>query len=225
MKTLEHSQPTLFDGMELESMSSSEGFHAKTSASQEKAQVWRENALAYGENTPDLLANYDPDTSSWKTSQHCLVEGLETFSETWPRSGMMRSGTAYRLPPLVRLTDATEYGLLLPTPRKEGHDAMGKDASKSLLVSAKAWPTPRANDGQKRGAIANDPRNGLPAAAMYWPTPTRVTDSGGAAMCKWDGAGSRAKLSQMVTPEELNGALNPTWVEWLMGYPQGWTEV
>jgi hypothetical protein len=29
----------------------------------------------------------------------------------------------------------------------------------------------------------------------------------------------------MVTPEELNGALNPTWVEWLMGFPLGWTDL
>jgi hypothetical protein len=56
-----------------------------------------------------------------------------------------------------------------------------------------------------------------------WPTPTGVTDTGGAALCKWGGAGSRAKLRTMVSPEELNGALNPTWVEWLMGFPLGWT--
>ena len=24
--------------------------------------------------------------------------------------------------------------------------------------------------------------------------------------------------------ESVNGTLNPTWVEWLMGYPQGWTD-
>jgi hypothetical protein len=29
----------------------------------------------------------------------------------------------------------------------------------------------------------------------------------------------------MVTPQELNGALNPTWVEWLMGWPLGWTDL
>lgn len=33
------------------------------------------------------------------------------------------------------------------------------------------WPTPRANDPEKRGNIANDPRNGLPAATRHWPTP------------------------------------------------------
>jgi DNA (cytosine-5)-methyltransferase 1 len=26
-------------------------------------------------------------------------------------------------------------------------------------------------------------------------------------------------------PQELNGALNPVWVEWLMGWPQGWTDL
>lgn len=25
--------------------------------------------------------------------------------------------------------------------------------------------------------------------------------------------------------KQLNGALNPTWVEWLMGYPEGWTDL
>jgi len=44
-----------------------------------------------------------------------LEGGLSAFSETWPRSGMMRSGTAYQLPPLVRLTDGIASGLL-PTP-------------------------------------------------------------------------------------------------------------
>tara|TARA_Y100000004_G_scaffold79472_1_gene89310 strand:+ start:1695 stop:1904 length:210 start_codon:yes stop_codon:yes gene_type:complete len=24
---------------------------------------------------------------------------------------------------------------------------------------------------------------------------------------------------------EVNGSLNPQWVEWLMGYPEGWTEL
>ena len=72
-------------------------------------------AADYGQNTPVLLAKYDPSSSSWKTSQLCLEGGLTAFSETCPRSGMMRSGTAYQLPPLVRLTDGIASGLL-PTP-------------------------------------------------------------------------------------------------------------
>lgn len=58
-----------------------------------------------------------------------------------------------------------------------------------------------------------------------WPTPTAVTNTGGAALCKWGGSGARAKLRTMVTKEELNGSLNPQWVAWLMGWPIGWTSL
>lgn len=57
----------------------------------------------------------------------------------------------------------------------------------------------------------------------FWPTPTAVTATGGAALCKWGGTGARAKLRKMVTPKELNGPLNPEWVSWLMGWPKGWS--
>jgi hypothetical protein len=61
--------------------------------------------------------------------------------------------------------------------------------------------------------------------ARMWPTPTAVTDTGGSAMCKWGGSGARAKLRAMTSSQELNGALNPTWVELLMGFPPGWTDL
>jgi hypothetical protein len=64
---------------------------------------------------------------------------------------------------------------------------------------------------------------GLEAAVRMWPTPTAVTASGGLAMCKWGGSGARRRLRQMVSSEEMNGALNPDWVEALMGWPVGWT--
>lgn len=56
-------------------------------------------------------------------------------------------------------------------------------------------------------------------------TPTAVTETGGAALCKWGGSRARAKMEQMVGPAEMNGALNPAWVEWLMGWPVGWTSM
>jgi hypothetical protein len=59
----------------------------------------------------------------WRTSQICLQEngglGLATFSEAWPRSGLMLSGTAYQLPSLVPLISEIECGLWrVQTPRK-----------------------------------------------------------------------------------------------------------
>ena len=47
------------------------------------------------------------------------------FSGTWPRSGMMQNGTAYRLPVLVPLTAGTGYGSSpthsIPTPTTQDH--------------------------------------------------------------------------------------------------------
>jgi hypothetical protein len=98
-----------------QSMSSVEAFRAKTSALRARARASTAGVQDYGRNLPVSLAKYDLVTQSWKTFQHSLFGDLIAFSETWPRSGMMQNGIAYRLRPLVRLTDATECGLL-PTP-------------------------------------------------------------------------------------------------------------
>lgn len=68
-----------------------------------------------GRSFIDWFANYDPDMSCWRTSQACLLEDLDRFSETWPRAGMTRNGRAYERRPLVRRRIATEYSLW-PTP-------------------------------------------------------------------------------------------------------------
>lgn len=154
------------------------------------------------------------------------------------------------------------------------------------------WPTPRANDAEKRGKVSSDPRNGLPGAVRLWPTPT-ARDCKGAnsmehlaagnhmdqlsnAVRLWPtptasdcgrtainpiltsngtirhrnkaGGQSYARLdavaSMFPTPTarcaqspcehgeggpdlatSVGGQLNPTWVEWLMGYPIGWTDL
>lgn len=87
------------------------------------------------------------------------------------------------------------------------------------------WPTLRANDAEKRGEIANDPRNGLPAAVKFWPTPK--VPSGGGQMERTTPGGGIRKLEDAVSREigRNTGALNPTWVEWLMGFPAGWTDL
>lgn len=113
-------QPTLFGETELPSMSSAEGSLVRTSATLVDKRDWTGSAAGYGRNTPDLLASWDRHSSSWRTSQHFLGEGLTEFSETWPRSGLMRSGIAYQLPPLAPRTSATESGLL-PTPTACDH--------------------------------------------------------------------------------------------------------
>ena len=112
--------------MELPSMRYAEAFPAKTLAQQARVQVLRERALASGLSMRALLANYDPVSCSWKTLQSCAVEGLETFSDRWPKSGTMLSGTAYHLQPLVDCTNENASGLpLIPTPTACDHKGSG----------------------------------------------------------------------------------------------------
>ncbi len=132
LRTCESSQQQMFP----ESMSSAEGFLARTSASQERAPALKANGLDYGDSMPGLLARYDRDTSSWRTSQLCLDGDYQEFSETWPRSGMTRNGKAYLRPPLVPHISGTGFGYL-PTPDKSlgtlrGGDMASADATTCL---------------------------------------------------------------------------------------------
>lgn len=170
------------------------------------------------------FAWFDQDTQCWRTWQLSLVEGWEPFSETWPRSGMMRSGIAYRRAPLVLLTDETGSGLL-PTPEASNTKAIAlRSAGRSPRNFLKPlWPTPRANDPQKRGNFdLHNSRNGLPAAVKKWPTP-RAQDGRKETRTP---EGAAREVSRNKGPDlgaVAGGQLNPDWVEWLMGFPIGWT--
>jgi hypothetical protein len=203
------------------------------------------------------FASYDPDGCCWRTSQGSLFGGLETFSGTWPRAGMTRSGTAYRLPPSAPLTAATESGSL-PTPRATDGERGGRgdllaQVRTGLDSRRKNWPTPTATNTKAvhlrsagrpprsylptPTARLGDPKRGSPSpelalgrylagrrnledAVAMWPTPTASDATGGPAYSKPPGREGGFLLKETVR----GGPLNPTWVEWLMGYPAGWTD-
>jgi hypothetical protein len=143
----------------------------------------------------DLLASLDRATLSWRTSQLCLDGELDEFSETWPRSGMMLSGTAYRLAPLAPLTDETVSGVSLGTPT-----AVAKERTTRFAVGRKPNPA---------------------EAARLWPSPTARDTKGRDANCREGGP----SLPEVLYRASGSGKLNPPWVEWLMGYPIGHTEL
>jgi len=93
-----------------------EGFHAKTSQQQGKAQELMENGQECGEKWHASFTKYDPDSSSWKTHQCLLLGDLDEFSETWPQWGLMRDGECWEQRMLEQTIRGTESGLLLPTP-------------------------------------------------------------------------------------------------------------
>nr|WP_237763386.1 hypothetical protein [Thiobacillus denitrificans] len=189
-----------------------EDSRVKTLAQPEKAQESTESVADCGKNSHGLLAKYDPVTSSWKTAQCSLFEDLEQSLEIWPRWGSMRNGECYQRQMLVQTIGEKESGLL-PTPlasnTKAHHMRGGGRPARSY------WPTPKANDAEKRGSFdVTNPRNGLPAAVKLWATPTAST--GGP---EPEGTTGRKLTTQ------VGGQLNPMWVEWLMGWPLGWTDL
>jgi hypothetical protein len=101
-----------------------EAFPVKTSAHPEKAQESTESAAECGRTWRESFARRDRASLSWRTPQCSLLEGLDEFSETWPRWGMMRAGECSELPTSVPSTNESESGLL-PTPTahnsKEGN--------------------------------------------------------------------------------------------------------
>jgi len=66
---------------------------------------------------PKRTATWNPQTQLWETDQADLFSGQqEPFSETWPTSGMTRSGALLPLPTLAHPTGESECSLL-PSPR------------------------------------------------------------------------------------------------------------
>jgi DNA (cytosine-5)-methyltransferase 1 len=121
-----------------------------------------ERSAECGEKWHGSFTKYDPDSSLWKTHQCSLLEDLESFSETWPRWGLMRSGECWEQQTLAHRTSETEFGFL---------------------------PTPTAHNAKETNAPSEALRN----------EPTLAS--------------------------RVGGKLNPMWVEWLMGWPLGWTDL
>ncbi len=211
------------------SICSVEDSPARTSPSQDEAPASMELDRDCGPSLTDSLARYDRATCSWRTSQLCLLGGLDEFLETWPRAGMTQSGTAFPRQPLAPLTDATGFGLWRTPQAGEGNGG-GQAMSKRLagghsvylrdqVKEPAMWPTPRAefDSGKHRGKPDT-----LHSAVKSWPTPA-ARDYRSPNKLPYSERGGGTKGEQL--PNAVGGSLNPTWVEWLMGYPLGWTDL
>ena len=213
---------------------------ARTSAPPEKAQVSTVSEAGYGAKWHELSVRYDRDSSSWKTHRCLWEEDLPWSSVTLPKWGSMRDGVCSERMTLAHRTDVSDAGLWATPSATDGQrggtitENMTGVSLAQMVKTPERWPTPTACMSKGTSPAATVRKSGqsrekdrLDHAVLIrmWPTPTAMTNTGGAALCKWGGSGARAKLRKMVTPQELNGALNPTWVEWLMGWPLGWTDL
>jgi hypothetical protein len=146
-----------------------EDSHAKTLVPQEGAMGLTGASPSFGMKWLGLLAKWSQDLCLWKTPQCSLLEGLDEFSGTWPRWGLMQNGECSEL------------------------------SMQGLRISESAsgfWPTPTCHNAKEQDSPAESKRK----------TPT---------LCHVARGGDQT----------LPRHLNPEWVEWLMGWPLGWTDL
>jgi hypothetical protein len=197
-------------------------FLAKTSALPEPEKDLTASEADYGRKWRGSWAKYYPDSCSWKTAQCSLLEGLDEFLETWPRSGLMRHGECYPLRTVVRPTAESAFGSsLIPTPTtQDNNQVAGMYANPKSTTTlggwVRLWPTPVADDTGQRSKKYAQGGTPLSMAVRMWATPT-VQDA------KNNGAASQHKRNTKPLNAEVGGHLNPPWVEWLMGWPLEWT--
>lgn len=209
------SAPSTVDHGAERSMSSAADSHARTSAPPDADSASSEESGAdCGESTRVSFAMFDRATASWRTHQCSLFGGLELFSATWPRSGMMRRGRCYQLATAAHRTNGRECGLSQKIPTPRANDAIDVTINPKILLAS-------SYDSQ---------RNGLTAFVTKWPTP-RCHDANDSSMidktkvltskCRSERLGLVAEVYRRTGLD--GGKLNPDWVDWLMGFPISWT--
>ena len=179
-------------------------FLAKTSAQRGAAPELPDPKAGSGDTCTGSFAKYDRVSCSWKTPQLSLHADWVACSVTWPPAGTMRNGECWPRATLAPPMNAAEYGLLLPTPTATAN---------MMAPSIQKWrrhrnlltvPTPTASpSGRNRSASPNAkirPSLGMMARRNLWP-------------------------DQAESQGVVGGALNPAWIEWLMGWPIGWADL
>lgn len=166
------------------------------------AQVSMGPDLGSGVKWRESSARYDLQSSTWKTHLCLWEEDLPWSSVTLPKWGMTRSGALFQHPTLERPISATAAGL---------------------------WPTPLRSDATRGDCNSERSRRSPSLVSAYrsWPTPVASMAKGSspAALTRKSGADrSNDRLDHAVMASD-GGQLNPEWVEWLMGWPIGWTEL
>lgn len=165
-----------------------------------------------GPSSHGSLARYDPTASSWKTAQLSLLEGSDEFSETWPSWGMTRNGECWE-----RMTWA---------PRIGAKESGSRPAYGTTTAGGRYIHAPAAGIRSITNCSAG--MDAPTARATTYPTPTATMHKG------WSPGHNRAGSDDRLdyTIERMNfqpgqttppKRLNPEWVEWLMGWPQGWS--
>ena len=171
---------------------------------------------------------------TWPTPRASDVEGgivqnVELENGTFSRKN--KDGVRWG----VKLRDAVNHvEKMWPTPLSSDYKNMDTANQMSLSTSVKMWPTATTQDNpQVRGegkTVGTKRGTTLGGAVRMWPTPVARDHKGGYqggrvrnGKVSWDSLDVAVQHTD--NQEKTGGQLNPMFVEWLMGYPKGWTEL
>ena len=197
---------------------------ASHSAQPESARDLRIPAT-YGRKCAELLPSCGPLTCLGKMLLASSIWGSTRRFLTWQKRDTLFSHSYFRLAVSARGMSASELlssRLMFPTPlasvQGTNRDARNLDvflsengifrkrnksgAIWSLSLSAAVfYLTPAATEGFRSTLKPSAYRNSKPSSSLS------------------------AQMIYLEKPEADDMALNPDWVEWLMGFPLGWTDV
>ena len=147
------------------------------------------------------------------------------YLDRWPKSGTMRNGISYRLPVLEHRT-SEKGSSLWPTPTV-GMVAGGQNPETGgqvgLGYAVKHWPTPTKSDGMGGpGCSGREGGKNLRTVIQRYPTPQAGANNQAAHNAM--SGDFKTKLCE-VWDIPVTGQLNADWVELLMGFPKGFTDL
>ena len=178
----------------------------------------------YGQKCTALLAKYDQDMRLLKTYQCSFIEELNEYSATLPKSGTIVNG---------KLSEQTKWELGIG----EKESGLWRTPDANMERGKRSYKNMKSRIDRGMPLNLNDQLNaiekGLLKEPKMFPTPTTAdtwTDKLKSSQQK-EGSMHSVNLSQAVHMKNMfptksqqgTVTLNPMWVEWLMGYPIGWT--
>ena len=177
------------------------------------AQDTNRSVQAYFEMRKKKFPNDPTYIGSLQVMVRALDEGL------WPEPGNSSKRSNYQDSRTDAELPLAELSRMWPTPTDE------------TPKRKRAVPTPQARDGQRgipseghaaRRAAAGSNRT---MALEDWVSLNRRFPTPTAQDAKNNGGPAQALRRTQPLNSVVGGQLNPTWVEWLMGFPLGWTDL
>lgn len=185
-------------------------------------------SLVFGGTSTGLLASFSPSDinqySCWKTLQMSFEWADPTLLEVLPKSGMTVNGQLFKLQILAHHTEE-RAGFVLPTPT-----AVDATVGAVLNENTEIIFTQSGNPRK----VSNQGISGSVGLARYvrimLPTPTvNEAKNNPSGASQWDRCGSlnveAAKMEGLDKTTGKDFRLNPLFVEEMMGFPIGWTDL